>query len=90
MHRNRGEKNKSVQQAKLYLRSVEDTVRTVKGDPEKMLRAVNLLHTNLQFTIETPNTNGNLAFLDLKNIIDNVPFCPIGTAQPSGGTEKDD
>ena len=60
------EKNRSVQQAKLFLRYVDDIVRTVKGDPEKVLRAANLLHPNLQFTIETPNTNGNLAFLDLQ------------------------
>ena len=40
------EKNKSVQQPKLFLRYVDDIVRTVKGDPEKVLRAVNLLHPN--------------------------------------------
>ena len=60
------EKNKSGQQAKLFLRYVDDIVRTVKGDPEKVLRAANLLHPNLQFTKETSNTNGNLAFLDLQ------------------------
>ena len=64
------EKNKSVQQAKLILRYVDDIVRTVKGDPEKVLRAANLLHPKLQFTIETPNTNGTLAFLDLQISID--------------------
>ena len=65
----RGE-NKSGQQSKLFLRYVDDIVRTVKGDPEKVLRAANLLHPNLQFTIETPNTNGTLEFLDLQTIID--------------------
>ena len=64
------EKNKSGQQSKLFLRYVDDIVRTVKGDPEKLLRAANLLHPNLQFTIETPNTNGVLAFLDLQISID--------------------
>ena len=64
------EKNKSVQQAKLFLRYVDDIVRTVEGDPEKVLRAANLLHPNLQVTIETPNTNGNLAFLNLQISID--------------------
>ena len=59
-----------MQQAKLFLRYVDDIVRTVKGDPQKVLRAANLLHPNLQFTIETPNTNGNLAFLDLQISID--------------------
>ena len=58
-------KNKSVQQAKLFLRYVNDIV-TVKGDFEKVLRAANLLHPNLHFTLETPNTNRKLAFLDLK------------------------
>ena len=54
----------------LFLRYVDDLVRTVKGDPEKVLRAANLLHPNLQFTIETPNTNGKLAFLELHISID--------------------
>ena len=55
-----------MQQAKLFLRCVDDIVRTVKGDPEKVLRAANSLHPILQFTIETPNANGKLAFLDLE------------------------
>ena len=50
------EKNKSGQQSKLFLRYVDDIVRTVKEDPEKVLRAANLLHPNLQFTIETRDT----------------------------------
>ena len=29
-----------------------------KGDLEKVLWAANLLHPNLQFTLEAPNTNG--------------------------------
>ena len=64
------EKNKSGQQSKLFLRYVDDIMRTVKDDPEKVLRATNLLHPNLQFTIETPNTNGTLAFLELQISID--------------------
>ena len=64
------EKNKSGQQSKLFFRYVDDIVRTEKGDPEKVLRAANLLHPNLQFTIETPNTNGTLSFLDLQISID--------------------
>ena len=59
-----------MQQAKLFLRYVDDIVRTVKGEPEKVLRDANLLKPNLQFTIETPNTNGKLAFLDLQISID--------------------
>ena len=41
------ETNKSVQLAKLFLRYVDDIVRTEKGDPEKVLRAANLLQPNL-------------------------------------------
>ena len=59
------EKNKSVQQAKFFLRYIDDIVRKMKGDPEKVLRAAYFLHQNLQFTVETPNTNGTFAFLDL-------------------------
>ena len=59
-----------MQQAKLFFRYVDDIVRTVKGDPEKVLRAANLLHPNLQLTIETPNTNEKLVFLDLQISID--------------------
>ena len=59
-----------MQQAKLFLRYVDEIVRTVKGDPEKVLRAADLLHSNLQFTIETPNINGKLASLDLQNSMD--------------------
>ena len=33
-----------------------------------VLQAANKLHPNLQFTFETPNENGDLAFLDI-NII---------------------
>ena len=64
------EKNKSVQQAKLFLRYVDDIVRTAKGDPEKVLLAANLLHPNLQFTIKKPNTKKKLAFLILQISID--------------------
>ena len=59
-----------MQQAKIFLRYVDDIVRTVKGDPEKVLRAANLLHPNLQFAIETPNTNGKMSFLDLQISVD--------------------
>ena len=64
------EKNKSGQQSKLFFRYVDDIVRTVKGDPEKVLRAANFLYPNLQYTVETPNTKGTLAFLDLQISID--------------------
>ena len=72
MHRDKRE-NKSEQQVKLFLRYNDDIVRTVKGDPEKVLRATNLLHSILQFTIETLNTNGKLAFLDLQISFEKKP-----------------
>ena len=37
---------------------------------KKCKRAANLLHRNLQFTIETPNTNGKLEFLYLQISLD--------------------
>ena len=45
-------------------------MRTVKGDPEEVQRAAELLHPNLQFIIEKPNTSGKLAFLDLQISVD--------------------
>ena len=38
------EKNNSVQQAKFFLRHVDDIVSAVTGDPEEALRAANLLN----------------------------------------------
>ena len=49
---------------------MDDTVRTVKGDPGLILEAVNNLHRNLQFTMEELDSNGNLAFLDLNVNVD--------------------
>ena len=37
---------------KVFLRYVDDIVRTVKGDPGLVLEAANKLHPNLQFTIK--------------------------------------
>ena len=37
---------------KVFLRYVDDIVRTVKGDPGVVLEAAKKLHPNLQFTIE--------------------------------------
>ena len=50
---------------KIFLRYVDDIVRTVKGDPGLVLEAANKLHPNLQFTREDFDRNGDLAFLDL-------------------------
>ena len=48
----------------VFLRYVDDVLRTIKGDPGVVLEAANKLHSNLQFTIEELDINGNLAFLD--------------------------
>ena len=48
----------------LFLRYIDDIVRTVKGEPSVILHAANKLHPNLQFTLETPKESGELAFLD--------------------------
>ena len=50
---------------KLFKRYVDDIVCTVKGNPLNYLEYANSLHENLQFTLETPNGSGDLAFLDL-------------------------
>ena len=50
---------------KLFKRYMDDIVCTVKGNPLDYLEYANSLHKNLQFTLETPNGSGDLAFLDL-------------------------
>ena len=57
-----------MQQANFFLRYVDDIVKTVKSDTGVVLQAANLLHPKLQFTIETQNRSGKLAFLDLQVI----------------------
>ena len=61
-------------------------MRTVKDDPETKLRDANLLHPNLQFTIETPNTKGKLAFSDLQISIDKSTKINCGWYQKSTDT----
>ena len=58
-------KEKDTPQVKLFLRYVDDIVRTVRGEPRCLLDAANSLHPNLQFTLEKTNSEGNLPFLDL-------------------------
>ena len=53
-------------------------MKSVKGDPEKMLRAENLLHPNLQFAIETLNTNGNLSFWIYKLVLTKTGKTTVG------------
>ena len=55
----------TVHGVEVFLRYVDDIVRTIKGDPGVVLEAANKLHPNLQFTIEELDSNSNLAFLDL-------------------------
>ena len=38
---------------------------TVNGEPETLHRRVNNLHIKLEFTMEIPDENDNLAFLDM-------------------------
>ena len=57
--------DRTVNGVKVFLRYVDDIIRTVKGDPGVVLEAANKLHPNLQFIIEELDSNGNLAFLDL-------------------------
>ena len=58
-------KEKETPQVKLFLRYVDDIVRTVSY----VLDAANSLHPNLQFTLEETNSEGNLPFLDLNIIV---------------------
>ena len=64
------EADRTVNAVKVFLRYVDDIVRTVKGDPGVFLEAANKLHPNLQFTIKELDSNGNLVFLDLNVNVD--------------------
>ena len=50
---------------KVFLRHFDDIVRTVRGDTKELLDAVNNLHPNLQFTLETTDDKNNLPFLEM-------------------------
>ena len=54
---------KEPQGVKLFFRDVDDIVRLVKGDPERVIQAANRVHPHLLFTIETLNASGYLVFL---------------------------
>ena len=54
----------------VFLRYVDDIVKTVKGIPGLVLEAANKLHPKLQFPMEELDMNGNLAFLDLNVNVD--------------------
>ena len=53
----------------MFLRYMDDIVRTVRGKPSCLLEAASSLHPNLQFTLETIYSEGNLPFLDLNLIL---------------------
>ena len=53
------------QELKVFKRYVINIVCIVRGNPLDCLEQAKFLHKNLQFTIETPNGSGDLAFLDL-------------------------
>ena len=53
--------------SKFYFRYVDDVIRTLrKGGENYLLDFVNTLHQNLKFTLETPDENNSIAFLDMK------------------------
>ena len=52
-------------ETKVFLRYLNDIVRTVRGDTKEVLDAVNNLHPNLQFTLETTDDKNSLSFLDI-------------------------
>ena len=49
----------------LFLRYLDDIVRTVRGEPSCLLDAASSLPPNLQFTLEGINSEGNLPLLGL-------------------------
>ena len=52
-------------ETKVFLRYVDDIVRTVRGDKKELLDAVNNFHPNIQFTLETTDDKNSLPFLDM-------------------------
>ena len=59
------DRKEDTMELKLFKRYVDDIVCTVKRNPLDYLEYANSLHKNLQFTLQTPNGSGDLAFLDL-------------------------
>ena len=55
-----------------FLRYVDDIICTINCEPDSFLRKVNTLHMKLEFTMEKPNENVNLDFLDMNT---NVNSC---------------
>ena len=55
---------------KLFLRYVDEIVRTVKADSEQLSNAANQLQPNLQIASKKTNEKGKLVFLDINFIVD--------------------
>ena len=56
---------------------IDDIVRTVRCDTKELLDAINILHPNLQFTLETTDDKNSLPFLDMSNNVqmEGTIFC---------------
>ena len=52
-------------ETKVFLRNVDDILRTIRGDTKELLDAVNNLHPNIQFTLETTDDKNGLTFLEM-------------------------
>ena len=65
----------------MFLRYVNNIVRTVRGNPGVVLEAATKLHPELQFTIEELDSNGNLAFFDLIVKLDSRKLVTCGWLQ---------
>ena len=64
MCKERRECELTIADVQLFLRYVDDIVRTGEGEPSVVLHAAKKLHANLKFTLKRPNEHGELAFLD--------------------------
>ena len=53
------------QELNWFKKYVDHVVCTVKADALEYLECAIFLHKNLKFTLQTPNSNGNLEFPDL-------------------------
>ena len=58
-------KEKDTPQVNLFLRFVDDIVRTVRDEPSCVLGAANSLHPNLQFTQEESISEEKLPFVNV-------------------------
>ena len=54
---------------KLLLNYVDDIICTVNGEPDTLLRKINILREKLEFTMEKPDENCNLAFLGMNIMV---------------------